>query len=71
MKKQKKSEIKAKPKIKNFIRKIMKRSGRVVPFDQKKILVAVSKAFEATGEGNMRDARKVRDKVIQVLNKRL
>ncbi|NMC87977.1 MAG: ribonucleoside triphosphate reductase [Candidatus Moranbacteria bacterium] len=69
MKKQKKSEIKAKPKIKNFIRKIVKRSGRVVPFDQKKILVAVSKAFEATGEGNMRDARKVRDKVIQVLNK--
>lgn len=69
MKKQKKSETKAKTKVKNFIRKIVKRSGRVVPFDQKKILVAVNKAFEATGEGSMRDARKVRDKVTQILNK--
>lgn len=78
MKKQKKNkkaagrkvqEIAKKPKVKNFIRKIVKRSGRVVPFDKKKIIIAVSKAFAATGEGSNRDAKKVGEKVLQLLNK--
>ena len=73
MKKQKKKkEIMVtvkKPKIKNLVRKIVKRSGNVVPFDQKKIVLAISKALDATGEGKKSDARKVSDKVVQLLNK--
>ncbi|MFH0969447.1 MAG: ribonucleoside triphosphate reductase [Patescibacteria group bacterium] len=55
--------------FKNQIHKVVKRSGRVVSFDPKKITVAVSKAFAATGEGNFKDAQKVADKVTQLLNK--
>ncbi len=74
MKKQKKEVVKkvvkAKPKkIKNLVTKLIKRSGRVVPFDQKKIAIAVSKAFAATGEGSMAEAQKVSEKVVQSLNK--
>ena len=73
MKKQKKTKeviVKVKkPKIKNLVRKIVKRSGNVVPFDQKKIFLAIGKALDATGEGNKADAKKVGNKVIQILNK--
>lgn len=58
-----------KPKVKNVIKKLVKRSGRVVPFDQKKITLAVAKALSVTGEGTMEDARRVSDKVVQLLNK--
>ncbi len=51
------------------IKKIIKRSGRVVPFKQDKITKAVFKAFRDTGEGNERDAEKVSKKVVQILNK--
>ncbi len=71
-KKPKKSTVAAKPKkpkVKNLIRKIVKRSGTVVPFDKKKILIAIGKAFAATGEGSVKDARKVTEKVLQLLNK--
>lgn len=61
--------VKAKPKFKNLVKKVVKRSGRVVPFDQKKITVAVGKALAATGEGTQMDAKKVTDKVVQMLNK--
>lgn len=54
---------------KSRITKVVKRSGHVVPFDQNKITVAVGKALAATGEGNERDAKKVSDKVVQLLNK--
>ena len=73
MKKQKKKKeivmAVKKPKIKNLVRKIVKRSGNVVPFDQKKIFLAIGKALDATGEGNKADAKKVGNKVIQILNK--
>ncbi|EKD58728.1 MAG: hypothetical protein ACD_56C00060G0002 [uncultured bacterium] len=62
-------EVKAKPKMKNLVKKIVKRSGRVVPFDQKKIMVAISKALSATGEGSMPEAKKVTEKTVQLLNK--
>ena len=58
-----------KPKVKNLIRKIVKRSGTVVSFDKKKIIIAITKAFAATGEGSVKDARKVTEKVLQLLNK--
>lgn len=54
---------------KNQITKLIKRSGRVVPFDQKKIAIAVTKAFAATGEGSPKEAQKVSEKVVQLLNK--
>ncbi len=56
-------------KIKNLVRKIVKRSGRVVPFDQRKIAIAVAKALAATGEGSKSDAKRVSDKTVQLLNK--
>lgn len=68
MKKQNKPVAK-KSKFKNQIKKLVKRSGRVVPFDQKKILMAVTKALAATGEGTKDDALRVVDKVVQMLNK--
>jgi ribonucleoside-triphosphate reductase (formate) len=74
MKKQKEvkktAEVKtAKPKIKNLVKKIVKRSGRVVPFDKKKVFIAIGKAMAATGEGGKNDAKKVGEKVLQILNK--
>ncbi len=56
-------------KLINRIEKVVKRSGRVVPFDQSKITRAVGKALSATGEGSPKDARKVSDKVVQLLNR--
>ena len=61
--------VKAKPKVKNLVKKIVKRSGRVVPFDQKKVAVAIGKALNATGEGSTVEAKKVTEKVVQLLNK--
>lgn len=66
---QEKKAVIAKPKFKNLVKKIVKRSGRVVPFDQKKIAIAVERAFAVTGEGSKADAKKVADKVVQLLNK--
>jgi ribonucleoside-triphosphate reductase len=68
MKKQNKPVAK-KTKFKNQIKKLVKRSGRVVPFDQKKIVVAVAKALAVTGEGTKDDALQVTEKVVQMLNK--
>lgn len=62
-------KVSKKQSFKNQINKVVKRSGRVVPFDQRKITVAVTKAFSATGEGNFQDAQKVTEKVVQLLNK--
>lgn len=77
MKKQKKKAVEKKGKVaktalkesKNLVTKLIKRSGRVVAFDQKKIAVAVAKAFSVTGEGSVKDAQKVSEKVVQLLNK--
>jgi len=53
----------------NKIKKVVKRSGQVVSFEKGKVLKAVAKALQSTGEGNLKDARKVTDKVIKLLNK--
>jgi ribonucleoside-triphosphate reductase (formate) len=55
--------------LKCQIKKVVKRSGRVVDFDRDKITKAVTKAFAATGEGSEKDAKKVSDKVVQLINK--
>ena len=56
-------------KVKSKIKKIIKRSGRAVPFKQEKITKAVLKALGDTGEGGIKDAEKVSKKVVQLLNK--
>lgn len=66
--KQKAKNIK-KPGFENKIKKVVKRSGNVVAFDQSKITRAVAKAFAATGEGSFTDAEKVSEKVVRLLNK--
>ncbi len=55
--------------IQNRITRVIKRGGRVVAFEQNKITKAVTKAFSATGEGSARDAQKVSDKVVRLLDK--
>lgn len=50
---------------------VRKRDGRVVPFDQSKITGAISRAMQATGEGNMKDdAEKVSQAVVETLAKK-
>jgi len=61
--------VKAVKKSVNLIKKVVKRSGRVVPFNQKKIEVAISKAFSVTEEGSDKDAKLVALKVSQLLSK--
>jgi len=53
----------------NKVTKVVKRSGRVVPFKREKIVIAVAKAFKETGEGSKKDAEKIAVKVVQLLNK--
>jgi ribonucleoside-triphosphate reductase len=68
-KRKKESKGKKKEEIRGRITKVVKRSGRVVPYDAKKITIAVGKAFQATGEGSAKDAQRVSEKVTQLLNK--
>jgi len=55
----------------NIIRKVIKRNGEVVPFNQKKIAEAVYKAFRETGEAGLKEAQQVSKKVVQMLNKNI
>ncbi len=57
-------------KTKNNIEKVLKRDGRVVPFDQNKITEAVHKAIVATNQGDGEASKKVSDKVISLINRR-
>ena len=65
----KKTTKKNKTEIKKGITKIIKRSGKIVPFNPEKITKAVLKAFATTGEGELKDAQNVAKKVTQILNK--
>lgn len=55
--------------FKNRITRVVKRDGRVVKFEQEKITKAVMKAFAETNEGAEKDAQKVTDKIVRLLNK--
>jgi ribonucleoside-triphosphate reductase len=55
--------------FKNRITRVVKRDGRVVKFEQEKITNAIVKAFAETSEGTQKDAQKVSNKVVQLLNK--
>jgi anaerobic ribonucleoside-triphosphate reductase len=56
--------------IKLSIRKIRKRDGRLVPFDQRKITNAIWKAAEAVGGKDRKRAKYLSDKVVEILEKR-
>lgn len=56
--------------MKNHIEKVQKRDGSIVAFDQKRITNAIFKALTATGEGNEKRAKRLSDKVVQILNRR-
>lgn len=53
-----------KPKIEDFIKKVKKRDGAVVPFDFERIVSAIHKAMIASGEGSEMEARMVANKVL-------
>lgn len=55
--------------FRNRITRVVKRDGRVVKFEQEKITKAVMKAFAETNEGTQKDAQKVTDKIVRLLNK--
>lgn len=56
---------------KNSFTEVRKRDGRIVPFDQSRIVNAVSRAMQVTQEGNSKDdAEKVADHVVGQLVKR-
>jgi len=67
--KKERGERKKKVSFQNRVRRVVKRSGHVVAFDQEKITRAVEKAFRETGEGGLADAKKVSEKVVRLLNK--
>lgn len=46
---------------------IIKRDGRIVPFDLEKIVTAINKGFSTTGEGTLEDARLVAAQVFAEL----
>ena len=58
-------------KIKNKLTKIRKRDGQIVDFDQKKITNAIFKALTATNKGGKKLAKKLSDKVVEILNRRI
>ncbi len=65
----KKKAVTSKKETENKVTKVVKRSGKVVAFDEAKIAKAVKKAFAETKEGSEKDAVRVADKVAKSLNK--
>lgn len=53
-----------KPKIEDFIKKVKKRDGAIVPFDFERVVSAIHKAMIASNEGSEMEARMVANKVL-------
>jgi len=53
-----------------LIKEIKKRDGRVAPFNPNKILIAISKAMRAVGEGSEKKAKEMTNQVVETLEKR-
>jgi len=62
-------EYKVRKAYQNNIKKVIKRDGTVARFQQSKITEAVYKAFKETGEGSLKEAKRVSEKVVGMLNK--
>ncbi len=58
-----------KKRLLNKIKKVIKRNGTEVPFQQKKIENAIYKALLATGEGKKTQAKDLARKVVRILNR--
>ncbi len=56
--------------VKNRIKKVQKRTGEIVDFDEKRIYEAIFKALTATRQGDGKKAKKITEKVIELLNRR-
>jgi len=56
--------------FKNKVKKIQKRDGQVVKFDQKKITDAIFKALTVTGQGDGKKSKRFSKKVVEILNRR-
>lgn len=56
--------------IKQKVEKIKKRDNRIVPFDQTKITNAIKKALSAAREDNIRDAQKISNEAVKILNQK-
>ncbi|MGB9763078.1 MAG: ribonucleoside triphosphate reductase [Minisyncoccia bacterium] len=54
----------------NYIKTVIKRDGKEVPFDKTRIEEAIFKALTATNEGGKKDAQELTKKVITLLNRR-
>jgi ribonucleoside-triphosphate reductase len=52
------------------IEKIQKRDGTIVPFDKSKIRDAIFKALTVTGEGELKKANRLTERVVRILNRR-
>jgi anaerobic ribonucleoside-triphosphate reductase len=55
---------------KNKIEKVRKRTGEIVDFDQSKITEAVFKAITASGERDGKVAKRISNKIVDILNRR-
>lgn len=56
---------------KHHFLEVQKRDGRIVPFDQSRIAGAISRAMQATGEGDpIKDAERVSEQVVTELAKK-
>ncbi len=66
--KMKKDNPKKRQRVISKHKNITKRNGDVVPFRQGKITEAVYKAFKETGEGGIKEARRVSQRVVRLLN---
>lgn len=53
-----------------LVKSVIKRSGRMVRYDEQKVSQAVYKAFQVTNEGSEKEAKKVAKKVTSLLNKK-
>ncbi|OGZ20683.1 MAG: ribonucleoside triphosphate reductase [Candidatus Nealsonbacteria bacterium RIFCSPHIGHO2_01_FULL_43_31] len=56
--------------MENRIKRIKKRDGTIVAFDQQKITGAISKAVTAAEQGDGEESKKLSDKVVELLNRR-
>jgi len=56
--------------MENRIKRIKKRDGTIVDFDQQRITNAISKAVTAAEQGDGEESKKLSDKVVELLNRR-
>ena len=68
--KSREAEISPKAKLFNRVKKIIKRDGTIVDFEQEKITKAIFKAITSVNEGDGKKSKKISEKIVQILNRR-